>query len=284
MWFYDHLYAPGLPGLASLEGWTLATYVLAATTRLRAGHLVLCNNFRHPAVLAKMVSTLDLCSGGRLEVGLGSGSVEEEHHRAGLQWGTGAERAQRLEEAIELLCAMITVGEGETDPTPTTFTGRHYSVTDLPNLPGPFQRPRPPLHIGGIGHKRTLPLVARYADVWNVPTYGLGRWREHQEVLEGICADIGRDPSSIRRSHQAVLVLAPDDRSVAEAQSIAERRFGGPTWGLHEGGYIGTPTQVVDRIGQVADEGVSFFVFFTHDRADPRTLELLAAEVLPALR
>jgi alkanesulfonate monooxygenase SsuD/methylene tetrahydromethanopterin reductase-like flavin-dependent oxidoreductase (luciferase family) len=282
LWFYDHLYAPGLPGFDSLEGWTLAAYVLASTARLRAGHLVLCNNFRHPALVAKMVATLDVCSGGRLEVGIGSGSVEAEHHQAGFEWGTAAERADRLDEAVALLSALITVPEGEERPPPVSAEGRYYTIRDLPNRPGPVQRPRPPLHIGGVGHRRTLPLVARHADVWNVPTYGLGRWREHRAVLDDLCSGIGRDPATLRRSHQAVLVLAPDDASLAEARAVAERRYGDPLWGLDDGGYIGTPAQVVDRIGRSVEEGISLFVFFTHDRADPRTLELLAQEVVPA--
>src|ERR1700743_208450 len=98
---YDPPYAPGLPGVPSLEPWTLATALLARTSRLRVGHLVLCNNFRHPAVLAKMATTLDVISGGRLELGIGSGSVEVEHDQAGIGWGSPRERSERLGEAAE---------------------------------------------------------------------------------------------------------------------------------------------------------------------------------------
>jgi alkanesulfonate monooxygenase SsuD/methylene tetrahydromethanopterin reductase-like flavin-dependent oxidoreductase (luciferase family) len=169
LWLYDHLYSPGQPELPSLEGWTLATYLLAQTTRLRVGHLVLCNNFRHPALLAKMATTLDVLSEGRLELGIGSGSVSAEHAQSSLPWGGFPERSDRLAESLEILTRMFT-------ETATTFSGRHYQVTDLPNLPGPVQTPHPPIHIGGIGPRRTLPLVARYADVWNIPTYGLAEW------------------------------------------------------------------------------------------------------------
>src|SRR5436305_7416148 len=99
-WIFDHLYAPGLPGAAALEGWTLATALLANTTSLRVGHLVTCNNFRHPALLARMATTLDVISDGRLEFGLGSGSYEQEHHEAGLPWGSFGERSERLGEAL----------------------------------------------------------------------------------------------------------------------------------------------------------------------------------------
>src|ERR1700722_20676560 len=106
LWLYDHLYAPGLPAQPSLEAWTLATALLARTSRLRVGHLVLCNNFRHPALLAKMATTLDVISGGRLELGIGSGSVEAEHVQSGMPWGAFPERADRLAETLEILTRM----------------------------------------------------------------------------------------------------------------------------------------------------------------------------------
>ncbi len=176
LWMYDHLYAPMLPDQPAFEGWTLATALLAHTTTLRVGHLVLCNNFRHPALLAKMATTLDVISDGRLELGIGSGSYEPEHQEAGLPWGSFTERSERLAEALEVITAMFTGPR-------TTYEGRHYQVRDLPNLPAPVQRPRPPLHIGGAGERFTLPLVARHADVWNVPTYALGEFPAKRDAL-----------------------------------------------------------------------------------------------------
>jgi alkanesulfonate monooxygenase SsuD/methylene tetrahydromethanopterin reductase-like flavin-dependent oxidoreductase (luciferase family) len=273
-WLYDHLYAPGLPGQPALEGWTLATALLARTSTLRVGHLVVNNNFRHPVLLGKMATTLDVISNGRLELGIGSGSYEEEHHVGGFEWGTFRERTERLAEALEILTSMFT---GQL----TTFEGAHYRVRDVPNLPPPRQRPRPPIHVGGIGERFTLPLVARYADVWNVPTYGLGRWEQVAPVLDAECEKVGRDPASLRRSLEAVLVLAPDETSLAAARPWAERRYRGPGWGLEEGGFIGTPAAIVDRIRDQIDKGVTLFVFFLHDRGEEDTLRLLAEEVLP---
>jgi alkanesulfonate monooxygenase SsuD/methylene tetrahydromethanopterin reductase-like flavin-dependent oxidoreductase (luciferase family) len=275
LWLYDHFYSPGLPARDSLEGWTLASYVLARTERLRVGHLVLCANFRHPALLAKMATTLDVLSDGRLEIGLGSGSVELEHHQAGLPWGPAAERWERLEETLEIVSQMMT-------QEVTSFEGRHYQVSDLPNRPGPVQRPRPRIHVGGVGPRRTLPLVAKYADVWSIPTYGLADWEASQSVLEAECERIGRDPGTIRRSHEAVLVLVPDESMLDEARERALHRYPGPGWGVVEGGYVGTPSMVVDRMGAACDKGISTFIFFAHDRAEPETLELLAEEVMPA--
>jgi alkanesulfonate monooxygenase SsuD/methylene tetrahydromethanopterin reductase-like flavin-dependent oxidoreductase (luciferase family) len=274
LWLFDHLYGPELPDTPAFEGWTLATALLAHTARLRVGHLVLCATFRHPALLAKMVATLDVISGGRLEVGLGSGSYEPEHARAGITWGTLTHRSELLRETLEILTRMST---GE----PTTFDGEHFHLADLPNLPPPVQRPRPPIHVGGVGERRTLPLVARYADVWNVPTYGLGDLARKREVLAAECERIGRDPATIRTSLEAVMVLAPDELALGEQREKAERRFPGAGWGLHEGGFIGTPPAMVDRIDALVEQGVSSFVFFTSDRAAEPTLRLFASEVVP---
>jgi F420-dependent oxidoreductase-like protein len=274
LWLFDHLYGPELPGTPAFEGWTLATALLAQTTRLRVGHLVLCNTFRHPALLAKMATTLDHVSGGRLELGIGSGSYAPEHEQSGLPWASFADRSERLGEALEIITSMFANER-------TTFDGDHYQVRDLPNLPPPVQRPRPPIHVGGVGEQRTLPLVARYADVWNVPTYALGDLEHKRAVLERACERVGRDPSTIRTSEEAVMVLVPDDAALAEAQAKAERRFASPQFGLHEGGYLGTPSRIVDRIGERVDAGITYFIFFTHDRAAEPTLRLFADEVMP---
>ena len=274
-WLFDHLYAPGLPGVPALEGWTLATALLARTSRLRVGHLVLDNNLRHPALVARMAATLDVISGGRLELGIGSGSYEAEHPEGGFPWGTPAERSERLGEGLEVITRMLG-GDGG----PVSFEGRHYRLAGLPSLPQPVQRPRPPIVVGGVGPKHTLPLVARYADVWNVPTYGLGVWKERVPVLEACCREVGRDPGSIRRSVEAVLVIAPDDASLAEVRARAERRYRGPGWGLEEGGFVGTPAALVDRIGALVDDGVTHFVFFPADRGDGSMVELFAEEVM----
>ncbi|WP_445170829.1 TIGR03560 family F420-dependent LLM class oxidoreductase [Mycolicibacterium sp. Dal123E01] len=276
LWLYDHMYGPGVPGIDSLEAWTLATALLSNTERLRVGHMVLCNQFRHPAVLAKMATTLDQISGGRLQLGIGSGSIEDEHQRLGLEWGTFAQRSERLRETLEILTQAFS--EQQID-----FAGTHYTVRDMPIKPGPVQQPRPPIVVGGSGEKYTLPLVARYADVWNVPTYALGEMEHKLAVLRALCEDIGRDPATILMSVEAVLAIAPDDAGLADVARIAEKRFGVPEFGLHDGGLIGTPAAIVDRLGQLREMGFGQVVLFTHDRASDATLELLAGEVLPAL-
>ncbi|WP_286131904.1 MULTISPECIES: LLM class flavin-dependent oxidoreductase [unclassified Mycobacterium] len=276
LWLYDHLYGPGAPGYPSLEAWTLATALLSNTERIRIGHMVLCNQFRHPAVLAKMVTTLDQISAGRLQLGLGSGSIEDEHDRVGLPWGSFRERSERLGETLEILTQAF--ADERID-----FTGKHFTVKDFPVTPGAVQQPRPPIVVGGVGEKYTLPLVARYADVWNVPTYALGTLQSKVTALRAICEDIGRDPSTIMLSVEAVMALAPDDASLPEVRRLAEKRFGSPAFGLTEAGLVGTPPTVVDRIHELQSQGFGQIVLFTHDRGSDQTLELLASEVIARL-
>jgi alkanesulfonate monooxygenase SsuD/methylene tetrahydromethanopterin reductase-like flavin-dependent oxidoreductase (luciferase family) len=276
VWLYDHLYGPGAPDYPSMEAWTLATALLSRTERIRIGHMVLCNQFRHPALLAKMATTLDQISAGRLALGIGSGSIEDEHDRVGLDWGTFAERSERLGETLQILHQAFDNGVID-------FVGKHFTVKDMPIKPGPVQRPRPPIVVGGVGEKYTLPLVARFADVWNVPTYALGELDHKISVLRSLCAKIGRDPSTILLSIEAVMALAADDASLPAVRQLAEKRFGVPAFGLAEGGLVGTPTTIVDRLHELIDLGFGQIVVFTHDRASDETLELLATQVIAAL-
>jgi len=276
LWLYDHLYGPGAPDYPSMEAWTLATALLSRTQRIHVGHMVLCNQFRHPAVLAKMATTLDQISAGRLQLGLGSGSIEDEHNRVGMEWGTFGERSERLGETLEILHQAFA-------NEVIDFTGKHFTVRDMPIKPGPVQQPRPPIVVGGVGEKYTLPLVARYADVWNIPTYALAELEHKVSVLRSICAEIGRDPSDIVLSVEAVMALAPDDGALPSVRELAEKRFGVPAFGLKEGGLIGTPPAIVDRLHELQNLGFGQIVVFTHDRGSDATLELLASEVIAQL-
>jgi alkanesulfonate monooxygenase SsuD/methylene tetrahydromethanopterin reductase-like flavin-dependent oxidoreductase (luciferase family) len=277
VWFMDHLYPPGQPAVPSFEAWTTASALAAVTERVRLGHLVLANGFRHPALLAKMATTLDHVSGGRLDLGIGSGSWAAEFAQFGLDFPDGAERAARLGEAIEVMRLLFTQDA-------PSYEGRHYRLHEAPSLPRPIQRPHPPIHVGGAGEKRTLPLVARHADAWNCPTYAVAELPRKVGVLREECVRIARDPATLRVTEEAVLALAGTRAAVADARALAERRFPGPGWGFAAGGYCGTPEDVVARIRERARLGVDGVVFFLHDRGQPETLRLLAEEVVPAVR
>jgi F420-dependent oxidoreductase-like protein len=165
------------------------------TERTRIGCAVVGNTYRHPAVLAKMAVTVDHLSGGRLEFGIGAGWAENEHTMLGLEFGTRNDRADRLEESVQIIRSLWTQPR-------TTFVGEHYRLQDAVAEPKPVQQPHPPIWIGGSGPKRTLRIAAQYADVWNAAGGPPDEVAASSAILDRHCAEVGRDPGGIRRSVQ----------------------------------------------------------------------------------
>ncbi len=192
-WTFDHLYPLfGDSTEDCLEGWIALTALLQATGRLRGGVLVTGMVYRHPGVLANMASTLDITSGGRLELGVGAGWNEEECAAFGIELGTMKERFDRFEEGLHVL-------EGLFANERTSFDGNHYRLVDAMNNPKPVQA-KLPICIGGSGRRRTLPLTARFADHWNYGGTDPAEFAELRDVLQRACADIDRDPGEITTS------------------------------------------------------------------------------------
>jgi alkanesulfonate monooxygenase SsuD/methylene tetrahydromethanopterin reductase-like flavin-dependent oxidoreductase (luciferase family) len=204
-WVYDHFAPLGPDPDADLfEGWTLLAALAEATRRVRIGCMVTGNTYRHPAVLAKMAVTVDHLSGGRLDMGLGAGAGRE-HTMLGIP---DHRPVARFAEAIQILKLLWT-------EQPATFQGEHYRLQNATTHPGPLQRPRPPLWLAAIGEKRSLRIVAEHADVWVTATpFGTDpkELRRLGEVLDRHCADLDRDPATIRR---AVQLLLPDSADEA---------------------------------------------------------------------
>jgi alkanesulfonate monooxygenase SsuD/methylene tetrahydromethanopterin reductase-like flavin-dependent oxidoreductase (luciferase family) len=260
VWLMDHLAAPAAPEHDTLEGWTLAAALAVRTTTIRIGHLVTCDPFRHPAVLAKMAATVDVLSGGRLELGLGWGSVPDELTRFGIGAGTASARAARLGESITVLDLMF---RGE----PFDFDGAHFSLAGAIGRPVPVQAPRPPLHLGGAGPKHTLPLVRAHADWWNCPTYAVDRFAELRPLA---------DPA--RASVQRPIALARTAAERDEVVAVGERRFGG--WG---GLAAGTASEVADVLAADVAAGAEGFVIQFSDFGRPETVEHFMRAVAPAV-
>jgi alkanesulfonate monooxygenase SsuD/methylene tetrahydromethanopterin reductase-like flavin-dependent oxidoreductase (luciferase family) len=277
LWLYDHFYPPGLPDVAGMDGWTLVSALAALTDRIRLGQLVLCNGFRHPALLAKQAITLDVLSKGRLELGLGSGSYLQEFAEFGLPCPDLATRSEQLDEACQVIALICSEKRA-------SFKGKHYQLHDAPSALLPVQRPHPRITIGGGGERRTMPLVARHGDVWNCPTYSLGELESKRDAMIRACEAEDRDPSTLVFGQQAVVVLARDASELAAAREIAARRFAGPDWGVDAGGFVGTPDRIVDQIAEKIELGFTQFALFFHDRAEPETLVCFATEVIPAFR
>lgn len=193
-WTFDHFYPIFSDSTGPcLEGWVTMTALAQATKRLRVGCLVTGIVYRHPAVLANMAATLDIISGGRLELGIGAAWNEEECRAYGIELGTLTERFDRFDEACEVIISLLT-------NTTTDFDGRYFQLKNARCEPKASQQPHPPICIGGGGEKRTLRAVARYAQHWNVPGGTVEDFLRKREVLYKHCADIGRDPAEITTS------------------------------------------------------------------------------------
>ena len=189
-WNFDHFYPIfSDPTGECLEGWTTLTALAQATKRLRVGCMVTGIVYRHPAVLASMAATVDIISGGRLEFGIGAGWNVEECDSYGIELGTLTERFDRFAEACEIIRGLLTQER-------TTFAGRYYTLSEAGNNPPGVQKPHPPICIGGKGERRTLPLVARFADHWNYPG-PMDEFAAKRDVLHEACAAIGRPPGEI---------------------------------------------------------------------------------------
>jgi alkanesulfonate monooxygenase SsuD/methylene tetrahydromethanopterin reductase-like flavin-dependent oxidoreductase (luciferase family) len=220
-WLFDHLLPIGgdIDG-PILEGWTLLSALAAATTRIRLGLLVTSNRFRPPALLAKIAATVDVVSNGRLEFGIGAGSrpsipwARREYEAHGLPYHDFGPSVAALDEACTVIERLWT------EEQPFDFHGDHVELTGALCNPKPVQRPHPPIVIGGRS-TATLRVVAKHADVWNVPGGDVADMVERSAVLDWLCDDIGRDPATITRS--TVLPVSydrPDETRSAIDESV----------------------------------------------------------------
>jgi len=215
-WLFDHFMPLGNdPTGSCLEGWTLLSAYAALTKRLRVGLMVTGNTYRHPAVLANMAATVDVISNGRLDFGIGAGWNELEHTAYGIPLYEPGERIKRMGEACEVFRLLWT----ETAPD---FNGNYYQLKGAYCEPKPVQKPYPPVTIGGGGEQLTLRMVAKYADIWNMPGGPVEVFKHKSEVLDGHCAKIGRDPSTIERSIQVIVNPNDMQSTVTAVQSFID--------------------------------------------------------------
>ena len=218
LWVSDHFWLDltrygGSPSARSgtPECWTMLSALAARTSRVRLGTLVMAVGFRSPALLAKMAATLDQLSGGRLDLGLGAGWNEAEFTENGLPFPRPGERLAMLEEALGVLRALLGA-----DGAPASFSGRYYHADQAPVLPGPVQRPRPPLWVGGKGD-RLLGVVARAADGWNTCwSMTAEDYQERAGVLAAACRRAGRDPGAVRRAVGLHTLIGRDADALVE--------------------------------------------------------------------
>ncbi|MGB5759497.1 MAG: TIGR03560 family F420-dependent LLM class oxidoreductase [Acidimicrobiales bacterium] len=238
LWFADHFLPPGDDDATGLchEVWSVLAALGDATSKVRLGPLVCGNTYRNPGVLAKQAVTADHISGGRIVLGIGSGWMESEHTAYGIEFGSFTDRFEKLEEALQILISL----RGE---TLTSFHGDRYRFVDAPLSPKPIGKL--PILIGGGGERKTLRMVAQYADEWNVwadPTL-----MAHKiSVLDEHCERLGRDPSEIQRSAVALLFLCDTEQ---QAQEMRDR-------GIERPCLIGTAAQLQEQLSAFAEAGV----------------------------
>jgi F420-dependent oxidoreductase-like protein len=264
----------GLPG--PTDAWVTLAGLAVQTSRIRLGTLVSPATFRLPGPLAIMVAQVDQMSGGRAELGLGTGWFEAEHTAYGIPFPPLAERGARQEEQLEIITGLWGTPEGET----FSFSGTYYSLSGSPALPKPVQRPHPPVVVGGSGPRRTPRLAARFADEYNIPFASVPDSAAAIGRVRRACADAGRDPETLVYSAAQTVCCGRDEAELARRPEAV----GEPPDVLRETSLAGSPAEVVDKLGQYAEAGASRAYLQVLDLQDLDHLELIAAEVLPQVR
>jgi F420-dependent oxidoreductase-like protein len=251
-WLFDHFYPihspQGEPDLTGpcLEGWAMLAALAQATTRLRLGTLVTGIHYRHPAVLANMVATTDIISGGRLELGIGAGWNEQESGAYGIELGGLRERLERFDEGCEVLTRLL---EHET----TTFDGAYYHLSEARCEPKGPQRPYPPIVIGGVGEKRILPTVARYASQWDASAVKSPEdFERKRDVLRARCDELGRDVNEIVVSRH--VWYDPAEKEIGE---------------------------IAEQVHELAEQGVDLAIIYLAPPLDASLLAPLADALAP---
>jgi len=263
----------GLPG--PTDAWTALAGLAVQTDRIRLGTLVSPVTFRLPGPLAISVAQVDQMSGGRVELGLGTGWFDAEHSAYGIQFPPLGDRFSMLEEQLAIITGLWTTPPGQT----FSYSGQHYSVTDSPALPKPAQQPKPPVIIGGGGPRRTPLLAAAYADEYNSGFDAVAGTQAAFDRVRAAVEAAGRPASGMVYSTAQTVCCG---RDAAELKRRAEA-IGQEPDDLRRDGLAGSPAEIVDKIGQFAGVGAERMYLQVLDLADIEHLELIAAEVLPAV-
>ncbi len=285
-WVYDHFHTVPLPTQeVTYEAWTLMAALAAATDTIRLGQMCTCNGYRNPAYLAKVASSVDVISGGRIEMGIGGGWYEHEYLAYGYPFPKPSIRLGELDEAVQIMRAMWTEDEA-------SFRGDHYTIDGAICRPKPVQEPMIPVWIAGGGEQLTLRTAAKYADYTNFG--GSHELFVHKStVLERHCERVGRDFTAITRSENFNVLIGVDEADIArkrtemrdrfatvldEPDLAMDRLFGGP------GAVVGTPDQVIEVLGARKEAGLGYAIaYFAEAAYSTEGMELFAAEVIPAL-
>jgi F420-dependent oxidoreductase-like protein len=278
-WVFDHfipIMGADTDG-ACLEGWTLLSALAAETSKIRVGALVTGNTYRNPAVLAKMATTVDHVSHGRVYLGIGAGWFGFEHRAYGIPFYTDKGRAERLDEALQVITKLW----NEDHPS---FAGKFYTLEKAPFAPKPVQKPHPPIVIGGQGKKWIVPLVGRYAQGWNAPI-GLDPedMKERINIIDAECKRVGRtDCDGIEVSAFLVLYSISDVPLAGPVLRLGARMIAGER--VQRSILAGSPDEIAKKIQSYVDVGVDHVIMNVQPKYDPDLLRRFAEEVMPRFK
>ena len=275
IWVYDHFHNVPKPSYeAVFECWTTIAAISQRTSRIRLGQMVGCNSYRNPGLLAKITSTVDVISGGRLDWGIGAGWYESEYKGYGYEFAKPSDRIGMLKETVEIVKSMWTNAE-------TTYDGKFYKMSRAQCDPKPLQQPTPPVWIGGGGEQLTLKVVAQHADVSNFGS-SLEEFIKKRSILQTHCQAIGRDEDTIRKTISSEVFIRETEKEIIEAGS--KNLWGESAESWRSKALVGTPEQVSEKIQKYLDAGCTGFIPWCPDYPSTETLELFAKKVIPHFR
>lgn len=270
IWLFDHFHTIPAPSQeVTFECWTSTAALARDTKRVRIGQMVTCNGYRNPALLAKMASTVDVLSHGRLDFGIGAGWYEHEYRAYGYPYPDAPERLRYLREAVQVILAMWTQDEA-------VYNGKYYHLQGAINQPKGVQKPHIPLLIGGGGEKVTLKLVAQYGDACNVGG-DFDTIKHKFAVLKQHCEDVGRDYESIHRTSSTSCVMGANEEAALASLSPVERQLLGRQGAS---GLIGTPETIRQRLNEYEQIGVQELILSFPKPTEMETMRAFAREFL----
>ena len=280
IWLFDHFHTYYKPVLeTTFECWTATAALARDTSRIRLGQMVTCNGYRNPALMAKMASTVDVLSHGRLDFGIGAGWYEHEYLAYGYEYPpTPGERLRRLGEALQVIKAMWT------EPY-ASFDGQFYKVAGAINEPKGVQKPHPPIWVGGSGEKVTLKLAAMYGDAINLGGNldDMGYYHHKLDVVRSHCETVGRDPATLIRSANVETTLVRPGDDPDELTKVYRRDESLEEYKTHA--VVGGTQEIIDTYGRLIDAGIDYIIVSDLPRiATTDVLDYIGSEVLPAFR
>ncbi len=272
IWLFDHFHTVPTPTQeVTFECWTSTAALARDTKRVRIGQMVTCNGYRNPALLAKMASTVDVLSHGRLDFGIGAGWYEQEFRAYGYDFPDGPTRLRQLRDAVQIILKMWTEDEA-------IFEGKYYQVHGAINQPKGVQKPHIPLLIGGGGERVTLKLVAQYADACNIGHLDNAGLEHKFAVIKKHCEEVGRDYNTIKRTVMFNCAIAETDEAAMAKTAPFARNI--PSGRIHEQALVGSPATIRQRLAEIEQAGAQEIIVYMPDAKDLESIRMFAHECM----